>query len=149
MVTEVKICFDLSKSTKESLCKRLRMDTFREKLLMLANATRRWQPCFLRYSLTGDRFFCALENYSFGKVQDSRDVRCVRLEFLSPISRLDCLNLDIPRDLLEYAGTSQLVVRLGRLFWTSGTAVSLYYNSSLWVGALVLCLLLCLQERTA
>ena len=47
---------------------------------MLANATRRWQPCFLRYSLTGDRFCCALENYSFGKVQDSRDVRCVRLE---------------------------------------------------------------------
>ena len=39
-------------------------------------------------------------------------------------------------------------MRLGRLFWTlkrSGTAVSLYYNSSLWVGALVLLLLLCLQ----
>ena len=47
---------------------------------MLINATRRWQPRFLRYSLTGDRFYCALENYSFGKVQDSRDVRCVRLE---------------------------------------------------------------------
>ena len=27
METEVKICFDLPKSTEESLCKRLRMDT--------------------------------------------------------------------------------------------------------------------------
>ena len=33
MVTEVTICFDLSESSEESLCKRLRMDTFREKLL--------------------------------------------------------------------------------------------------------------------
>ena len=123
---------------------------------MLANETRRWQPCFLRYSLTGDWFYCALENYSFGKVQDSRDVRCVRLEIFvadqsSGLSELGhpSRNSRVRRNL---SSTPRIVVRLGRLFWTlkrSGTAVSLYYNSSLWVGALVLRLLLCLQERTA
>ena len=51
MVTEVKICFTLSKSTEESLCNRLRVDTFREKLLrcttMLPEIQSFWRPVLL------------------------------------------------------------------------------------------------------
>ena len=123
---------------------------------MLANATRRWQPRFLRYSLSGDRFYCALLNYSCGMVQDFRDVRCVRLEIFVADQSSGLSELGHPsrssRVRRNLSSIPRLVVRLGRLFWTlkrCGTAVSLCYNSSLWVGALVLCLLLCLQGRTA
>ena len=66
-------------------------------------------------SLVGVRFFCALENYSFGKVQDSREVHCVRLEI---VANSDLEPLKCPTS----SGETWPV------FWSlkrSGTAVSL------------------------
>ena len=106
---------------------------------MLANATRRWQPCFMRYSLTGDRFCCALENYSFGKVQDSRDVRCVRLEIFVADQSSGLSELGHPsrssRVRRNLSSTPRLVVRLGRLFWNAPEPSKSHPCCETWLAA--------------